>query len=284
VTFGPRPGVDPANGSRLFDQDAFADVIIKSGHLEIKCHRNILSTASDYFKTLLSQDPKHSLAERSQTVIELKDDAPEAIRAILQYIYSFKYERTVKEYLRDDGDVGDDEVVEVEDKDVSAAVYHLQVYVAAQKYLLQKLADKALDALKTALTKITERDQVAGKGLFELVKLLAECQDHNDSFLDRSNDFISRYLSTLMGQKAFRLWYEEDENSSALGVVLGSFNTLNETSDYHQIKICRQCGQGAIDTDTFTHTCRALGRHVSSANSSWVYDVGHQAGKLVFLR
>ena len=40
----------------LFDKDEWADVVLKFGDKEVKCHRVILGSKSEYFKTLLKRD------------------------------------------------------------------------------------------------------------------------------------------------------------------------------------------------------------------------------------
>lgn len=56
--------------SRFFDQEEWSDVTIKSGDREIKCHRLILASKSEYFRKLLSRDSafKVRLPQRVENV------------------------------------------------------------------------------------------------------------------------------------------------------------------------------------------------------------------------
>ena len=44
------------NTSKLYQQDEFADVMVKFGDEEMKCHRLVLGMRSKYFRTLLKPD------------------------------------------------------------------------------------------------------------------------------------------------------------------------------------------------------------------------------------
>ncbi|SMQ54862.1 unnamed protein product [Zymoseptoria tritici ST99CH_3D7] len=75
--------------SEHFKQDALSDVTLKFGNREMKCHKIILVTRSEYFKKLCG--PESRFAEANQPVIELKEDDPTALEALLRYIYTFEY-------------------------------------------------------------------------------------------------------------------------------------------------------------------------------------------------
>jgi hypothetical protein len=73
----------------LFNEDAFSDVTVRFSNREIKCHKVILCTASDYFKALCG--PASKFSEKELTIIDLHDDDPDAIEAVLRYLYNFSY-------------------------------------------------------------------------------------------------------------------------------------------------------------------------------------------------
>ena len=78
------------------------------------------NSGGEYFKTMLQ--PDGPFTESQQTVITLEGDKPYAVEAILQNIYGFDYDP------------------------LHTLQYHLNVYVAAQKYLLPGLQEIALTA------------------------------------------------------------------------------------------------------------------------------------------
>ncbi|KAK5174912.1 uncharacterized protein LTR77_000048 [Saxophila tyrrhenica] len=135
--------------------DKFSDIVIKSGDLEFKCHKVILSFASGYFASLLDLGFKES----TQDVIELKEDSPRAVAAILRYIYTFDY-----------GSIPDTHSAE------STAKFHLDVHAAANKYGLPRLAEKALAKLDQHITTIDTpaADKEAKAALLHFYKRLLQ--------------------------------------------------------------------------------------------------------------
>lgn len=83
----------------FFDLAELSDVTIKLNGPEVKCHKVILTAASDYFQILCGA--KSQFKEGSLQTIELKDDGDaDAVEAMLAYIYYFDYvERLKVRYL-----------------------------------------------------------------------------------------------------------------------------------------------------------------------------------------
>lgn len=63
------------------------DVTLLVGDKRIPAHRIILSAASDYFAAMFTSDVR----EANQNEIRLKDVDPEALVALVHYMYSGKY-------------------------------------------------------------------------------------------------------------------------------------------------------------------------------------------------
>jgi len=68
----------------IFDDDKNSDVMVKSGHAEFKCHKNILGARSIVFKNMLA----HDTIESQTNTIVVRDIPPEAVEDLLKYIYT----------------------------------------------------------------------------------------------------------------------------------------------------------------------------------------------------
>ena len=75
--------------SIFFNQEDYSDITVKFSGREIHCHKMIICMHSEYFKKLCG--PGSQFAERNYKVIELKDDDPEAVEAIIRQIYFGDY-------------------------------------------------------------------------------------------------------------------------------------------------------------------------------------------------
>ncbi|EMC96343.1 hypothetical protein BAUCODRAFT_471869 [Baudoinia panamericana UAMH 10762] len=116
--------------AKLFNQEAFADVVVKYGLREKKCHKLILCSKSAYFNDLFG--PGKNFAEANTGVIELHDDDEEAVEAMLRWLYTFDYEDRTS-FAEVEGNATPD--------------FHLAVCLVADKYLLTPLCDEALSQL-----------------------------------------------------------------------------------------------------------------------------------------
>ncbi|KAK5174898.1 uncharacterized protein LTR77_000034 [Saxophila tyrrhenica] len=248
------------------NREKFSDITIKSGHLEFKCHKIILCKASAYFEKLL--DPDGNFIERTLSVIELKDDHPEAVGAMLRYIYDFDYRPKVQTKKVEDGD-----------EYSCPAIFHLHVYDAAHKYLFPRLASKALAAVNTALEELKKRDDVATAHVFEVIKLLHEREEK--PFQATSKVLIQRHMASMMKQKEFRAWLEEDDNQ-ALDQVLDSIADC--VNGRHKLRVCKCCSWTSLDsTHNLSHLCRVGNAHVDSPNRYHSVDLGYIGGNLSIL-
>ncbi|KAK3052471.1 hypothetical protein LTR09_006325 [Extremus antarcticus] len=136
-------------------------------------------------------DPESGFNESHAEVIELHDDQPEAVDAVLKYIYTFEYDNIVRT-----------------GKDKTRPQFHLRVYRVAHKYQIPKLQHKACTGLDRACRKITLQTSGSKNGssseeLFELIKLITEHKQYDHSFNTTSIYLVQRYLSPLMRLKTF---------------------------------------------------------------------------------
>ncbi|KAF9640948.1 putative btb poz-like protein [Lasiodiplodia theobromae] len=105
----------------ILDSGAYSDMKIRlSDGTEINCHRAILSERCDFFRNAL----RSGFKESHTGVIEMFNDPPEAVRAMVTYLYTAEYS--------DNGLDGLDLVF-----------YHLDVYIIAATYLVKGLAGTA---------------------------------------------------------------------------------------------------------------------------------------------
>ncbi|KAF2765386.1 hypothetical protein EJ03DRAFT_331009 [Teratosphaeria nubilosa] len=167
----------------FFDQEAYSDITVSFGKRQVKCHKMILCTKSEYFKNICG--PTKLFAEASHSVIELKEDDEDALLAILRWLYCFDYE----------------------DKDTKAMPdqfeFHAQVYIASDKYAVHSLRDESFKRL-VAYTEAVDDDKlvdiisvVLHQAIFpdEITKVVQQIRD------DRLHTLLERedYRTTLAG-------------------------------------------------------------------------------------
>ena len=116
------------NISSVFSRALLFDVTIKFGGRQIKCHRLILCSVSEYFNAI--SRPNSRWKEANSGTIELKDDDPDAVEAMLRYIYGFNYPSIEKAMVK-----------------AADVTFHLNTYIIADKYMLQELRGLARGAL-----------------------------------------------------------------------------------------------------------------------------------------
>ncbi|KAI5358129.1 Putative BTB/POZ domain-containing protein [Septoria linicola] len=113
--------------SKFFNNAHYSDIAIKFSDQQLFCHKVVVCEASDYFRTLCGHDAK--LKEKHDRLIELRDDDPDAVPGLVNYLYTGSY--------------SDDNHPRRLDW-----TYHNAVRVAANKYGIKTLETLALSALK----------------------------------------------------------------------------------------------------------------------------------------
>ncbi|PLB35372.1 BTB/POZ domain-containing protein [Aspergillus candidus] len=120
------------NLKRLYQDRRFSDLTLEAGPLKLDVHKAIISSQSDYFQALLS----NNWAESTSRTIRLEDDDPESVKAMVQFMYEFDY----------DDSATDDTSTE----EVHPTIFHIRVYKTADKYLIPELKVYALRKFLTA--------------------------------------------------------------------------------------------------------------------------------------
>ena len=73
----------------FYKDDEYSDITIKFSDREIPCHKIVICTQSEYFKKLCGKGSQ--FAESKQKVVELKDDDPDAVEAVIRQLYFGSY-------------------------------------------------------------------------------------------------------------------------------------------------------------------------------------------------
>lgn len=73
----------------FYKDDEYSDITIKFSGREVPCHKMVICTQSEYFKKLCGKGSQ--FAESKQKVVELKDDDPDAVDAIIRQLYFGTY-------------------------------------------------------------------------------------------------------------------------------------------------------------------------------------------------
>jgi hypothetical protein len=168
----------------LYDDEQFSDITIKferyNEHAnavvpcEVKCHRVILSHTSKYFNSMCG--PMKKLDKDQEVIIILdNEDADGAINeAVLRHIYNFPYPEIQRLC------------------DLHGAEAHMDVFIAARKYLLPKLERRALVGLDKSIKFNTSQcttDRNVNR-IFSIVKLLMNNKQHNIEFEANAKQLI----------------------------------------------------------------------------------------------
>ena len=211
-------------GNSLWNKTTFSDVTIRFSGNEVRCHKAVLCTASEYFEALCG--PQSKFIESERTTIELYEDDPIALEAVLRYIYNFSYTEIVHR-------LGD-----------FHANTHVNVIMAAKKYLLPKLASDALVALEAEIADIEDQLQMSGtgEGVLEIIELLMTHKEQDASFERRIKVLTHRYMDYLFRLKRFRSLVETDDGTRILDDVTRTVdlgNRLLSAKQYGPVQVER---------------------------------------------
>ncbi|KAF4541479.1 BTB/POZ domain containing protein [Lasiodiplodia theobromae] len=196
---------------KILHSGAYSDMKIRlSDETEIACHRAIVCERCDFFKNALQSGFK----ETHSGVIEMFDDPPEAVRALVSYLYTADYP--------DNGLIDQDLVL-----------FHMGVYTIAATYLVEGLANVAKDhvwdwysqgpgALLDLANALGECKLKFGK-LYETHKFYDELvetvvKEHYDlEYFFNMEDMLVECpdFAYDVEKKAWKLWKTRNNNSSA---------------------------------------------------------------------
>ncbi|SMR59299.1 unnamed protein product [Zymoseptoria tritici ST99CH_1E4] len=183
--FAARPsGMDM---SKWFDRDTLSDITIKFGDKEVKCHKVILSTRSEYFTKLC--DPEGGFAEATQPVVELKDDDPTALEALLRYIYTFQY-------------------VDDAEKRKEDWIFHLNYSIVARKYGFEEESTAAFRMFQDIVQSFEDPEVI-----FDVVTSLPQWEDlvAEASLVETADALIKNHWKQLVELEEFRFYLHTNE-------------------------------------------------------------------------
>ena len=187
----------------VYNSDVFSDITITFSGRQVKCHRLIICSASEYFNALCGQN---SPWKESNGTIELKDDEPVAVEAMLRWIYGFTYWQ-IETILKRKGEIA----------------FHMNAFVTAQKYMLNSLRQSAYSylqgeiiSLEISLDILCSKNSQDGQEVFEVIKLLCKHREHSDEFATIIERLKTNHLAALFKVKVFRASLETDEENKTL--------------------------------------------------------------------
>ncbi|OAP59879.1 hypothetical protein AYL99_04881 [Fonsecaea erecta] len=115
------------NLKSFFGSPKFSDFTIKVDEREFKVHKIVIYGQSEYFNRLFNSDWKEALDNK----IELKEDDPGAVEAMLRFMYENEYDSGEHSWGR-----------------ISPMLFHVRVHAVADKYgvaALKKLSKQKFD-------------------------------------------------------------------------------------------------------------------------------------------
>lgn len=81
-------GCDPSNLPRVFASGEYSDLTVHCGGHDFNVHRNIVCSQSLYFANVVKEG---RWLEGQTGVIGLKEDDPDAVKAMLEFLYTAEY-------------------------------------------------------------------------------------------------------------------------------------------------------------------------------------------------
>ncbi|KAJ5510616.1 hypothetical protein N7453_002719, partial [Penicillium expansum] len=106
----------------FFISSQFSDLVVKTEEQEFKLHRLIVCGQSEYFARLY----QGNWAETADNTIQLNDDDPRAIEAMIHFMYGIDYDSSGNELGR-----------------ISPMIFNIRLYQVADKYFVPRLKQRA---------------------------------------------------------------------------------------------------------------------------------------------
>ncbi|KGO37196.1 Uncharacterized protein PEX1_065780 [Penicillium expansum] len=106
----------------FFISSQFSDLVVKTEEQEFKLHRLIVCGQSEYFARLY----QGNWAETADNTIQLNDDDPRAIEAMIHFMYGIDYDSSGNELGR-----------------ISPMIFNVRLYQVADKYFVPRLKQRA---------------------------------------------------------------------------------------------------------------------------------------------
>ena len=168
-----------------YNNEEYSDVVIKSGQREFKCHKIIICSKSEYFKRLCG--PSSRFAEAKQQLITLHDDEPDAVEALIRYLYTGKY--MFGQSLPD-----------------NIAIFHLNVSRTADKYGIQQLSDKASKAFHNVVVH-TQDLQI----IITTINALKRAFSHDEKLVTLADGLRKAHMQRLLNDPGYRAMLDGDK-------------------------------------------------------------------------
>ena len=160
---------------KLRQDEEYTDVTLQSGGVQIRCHRNVLVVASDYFRAMF----RCGLEECTSTTVQLTIQ-PEILTCIVDYMYTGEIELTVDnvESLFKTGDL-----LQLNNLKVACENFMLKhvepancvgFYKFAALYRLDKLQRKANRAINSEFKTVAFIDEFKNLSRIELIELIKD--------------------------------------------------------------------------------------------------------------
>ncbi|KAL4777963.1 hypothetical protein BJX76DRAFT_363185 [Aspergillus varians] len=126
-----------ASIQRYFHASTFSDMTIVTKDQKFDVHRLIVCGQSEFFSRLFS----HNWKEVTEKVIQLEEDDPRAIEAMIYFLYGFNYDSSGSDQGR-----------------TSPMLFNVKVYQIGDKYGVPKLKAEAKEKFSVAIKTCWEMD------------------------------------------------------------------------------------------------------------------------------
>ena len=164
----------------------FTNATIKCGSREFRVHRFIVASRCSFFEICFERQWK----EREECVVTFGDDDPDALAAVLQYIYKMNFEWIIEEESRLRGAEKEKELTE----------WLVKIALSADKYDLPLLGEFVRLRLSEEELVHTEKKWTADpRALLSSMKLLYDVGS-SDQIDDLREHIATRACHTLAGQ------------------------------------------------------------------------------------
>ncbi|OJJ35967.1 hypothetical protein ASPWEDRAFT_172752 [Aspergillus wentii DTO 134E9] len=165
------------NIKKLFRSSKYTDVTIRTDDGEYKVHKLVLCAQSEYFNRLFDGNWRES----NQNTIELKDDKPEAVKAMIHSMYGLDYATVCAN---------------------DSPSFHASVCCVADKYLMDELKTQARAKYDLAVRKCLME---MGDDAVQLIATLYNEPSGFDCVLrEPVTDICARHISFFFALDRFR--------------------------------------------------------------------------------
>ncbi|KAM0718324.1 hypothetical protein Q7P37_006656 [Cladosporium fusiforme] len=235
-------GVALSEENSYFNDPTFSDLDIVLSDRRVHVHRLILCCASEYFRKLLMGPFLESAAKE----IQFHEDDPDAMFAMLRFIYGLPY-LNGEEYENFDGSTasrqqGNEYVCETRQDII---VQHTQVYVIADKYQLPKLQDTVQQNISKILAALPFHRAEPSIALALRICFTQIAHDE-DGVRSAMLNYCAMRVSSLKEEKLFRELLSEFPELAVAILQHDAFDTgvwcCDGDSDCTGTPSCGRCG------------------------------------------